>query len=207
MTAGCCCGSISQCLIGTLRDCNPIKWSNLNTYVTPYVNGHNLNDLNEVATNSIHVFGRLQCFIINIRGSSIHPRTIRWNGRYVTDSLGNAWVLCYRVEIVRLECQTKVQEKSTFIRMQDVTQIAKLMGPTWGPPGSCRPQMGPMLVPWTLLSGYPQTSCLLWRLWHMLITGSSGQVCTCISQKFCWDWGKGGMPFRVYGIAHFHNWT
>ena len=34
------------------------------------------------------------------------------------------------------------------------TQIAKLMGPIWGPPGSCRPQMGPMLAPWTLLSGY-----------------------------------------------------
>ena len=33
------------------------------------------------------------------------------------------------------------------------TQIAKFMGPTWGPRGSCRPQMGPMLVPWTLLSG------------------------------------------------------
>ena len=33
-----------------------------------------------------------------------------------------------------------------------VTQIAKFMGPTWGPPGSCRPQMGPMLAPWTLLS-------------------------------------------------------
>ena len=32
------------------------------------------------------------------------------------------------------------------------TQIAKLMGPTWGPPGSWRPQMGPMLDPWTLLS-------------------------------------------------------
>ena len=26
------------------------------------------------------------------------------------------------------------------------------MGPTWGPPGSCRPQMGPILAPWTLLS-------------------------------------------------------
>ena len=29
------------------------------------------------------------------------------------------------------------------------------MGPTWGPPGSCRPQMGPMLAPWTLLLGVP----------------------------------------------------
>ena len=33
------------------------------------------------------------------------------------------------------------------------SQIAKFMGPTWGPPGSCRPQMRPMLAPWTLLSG------------------------------------------------------
>ena len=34
------------------------------------------------------------------------------------------------------------------------TQIGKFMGPTWGPPESCRPQMGPMLAPWTLLSRY-----------------------------------------------------
>ena len=37
--------------------------------------------------------------------------------------------------------------------MAAMTQIARFMGPTWGPPGSCRPQMGPMLAPWTLLSG------------------------------------------------------
>ena len=34
-----------------------------------------------------------------------------------------------------------------------ITHIAKFMGPTWGPPGSCWPQSGPMLAPWTLLSG------------------------------------------------------
>ena len=34
------------------------------------------------------------------------------------------------------------------------SQIAKFMGPTWVPPGSCQPQMGPMLAPWTLLSGF-----------------------------------------------------
>ena len=31
-------------------------------------------------------------------------------------------------------------------------QIARFMGPTWGQPGSCRPQMAPMLAPWTMLS-------------------------------------------------------
>ena len=40
------------------------------------------------------------------------------------------------------------------------TQITKFMGPAWGPPGSCRPQMGPMLAPWTLLTGYwPLSVC------------------------------------------------
>ena len=34
------------------------------------------------------------------------------------------------------------------------TQIAKFTGPKWGPPGSCRPRMGPMLAPWTLQFGY-----------------------------------------------------
>ena len=46
------------------------------------------------------------------------------------------------------------------------------MGPTWGPPGSCRPQMGPILAPWTLLSGkfsdqwkygYCQTYLKTWK--------------------------------------------
>ena len=33
-------------------------------------------------------------------------------------------------------------------------KLARSMRPTWGPPGSCRPQVGPMLAPWTLPSGY-----------------------------------------------------
>ena len=36
---------------------------------------------------------------------------------------------------------------------RNASQIARFMGPTWGPPRSCRPQMGPVLAPWTLLSG------------------------------------------------------
>ena len=44
----------------------------------------------------------------------------------------------------------------------DHTLIARFMGPTWGPSGADRTQVGPMLAPWTLLSGYlfktPHTS-------------------------------------------------
>ena len=32
------------------------------------------------------------------------------------------------------------------------SQIARLTWQTWGPPGSCRPQVGPMFAPWILLS-------------------------------------------------------
>ena len=41
------------------------------------------------------------------------------------------------------------------------SQIARFMGPTRGPPGSCRPQRGPMLAPWTWLSGFAETSMCL----------------------------------------------
>ena len=34
------------------------------------------------------------------------------------------------------------------------TLIARFMGPTWGPSGAERTQVGPMLAPWILLSGY-----------------------------------------------------
>ena len=40
------------------------------------------------------------------------------------------------------------------------TLIAKLMRQTWGPSGSCRSQMGPMLALWTLLSGYASLACM-----------------------------------------------
>ena len=36
---------------------------------------------------------------------------------------------------------------------REVTRIARFMGPTWSPPGAKRTQVGPMLAPWTLLSG------------------------------------------------------
>ena len=46
--------------------------------------------------------------------------------------------------------------------------IASFMGPTWGPSGADRTQVGPMLAPWTLLSG----RCM-YKLWRdMIITNT-----------------------------------
>ena len=60
------------------------------------------------------------------------------------------------------------------INASDRPQIAKFMGPTWGPPGSCRPQMGPILGPWILLSGTSSAldqTCLLKMIyvWHTVL--------------------------------------
>ena len=50
-----------------------------------------------------------------------------------------------------------------------MSQIAKFMGPTWDPPGSCRPQMGPMLAQWTLLSG------VVWKNTHNTCNNPRGE--------------------------------
>ena len=55
------------------------------------------------------------------------------------------------------------------------THLAKFMGPTWGPPGSCRPQMGPMLALWTLLSGYV---IIYTEIYGMQIDASTTMQCT-----------------------------
>ena len=47
-------------------------------------------------------------------------------------------------------CFNKFQHSVSYITVAITdridSQIAKFMGPTWGPPGSCRSQMGPILT-------------------------------------------------------------
>ena len=43
-------------------------------------------------------------------------------------------------------------------------QITRFMGSTWGPSGADRTQVGPMLAPWTLLSGKCEHHTLLFRI-------------------------------------------
>ena len=58
---------------------------------------------------------------------------------------------CYSIDV---SYQAGGGSRANWIKMtQKQSQIAKFMGPTWGPTGSSRPQMGPMLTPWTLLLG------------------------------------------------------
>ena len=57
-----------------------------------------------------------------------------------------------------------------------ITQIAKVMGPTWVPPGSCRPQLGPMLASWTLISGKLMFCVSVSHTWWYAVVLSNGIV-------------------------------
>ena len=57
-------------------------------------------------------------------------------------------------------------------------QITKFMGPTWGPPGSCQPQMGPALAPRTLLSGTLNNLCMnMTKYYESHFYGLCNEVC------------------------------
>ena len=74
-------------------------------------------------------------------------------------------------------CEGYSTKKTNFMYFSGifaVSQIIKLMGPTWDPPGSCRPQMGPMLAPWTMLSGYICSKVSLWLVTPTSIALSVG---------------------------------
>ena len=52
--------------------------------------------------------------------------------------------------------------------------IARFIGPTWGPSGADRTQVGPMLAPWTLLSGLyiihfmiSKSEFIIWSMFHL----------------------------------------
>ena len=60
------------------------------------------------------------------------------------------------------ECTWKFEIRKLIAKRQShiattlqASLIARFMGPKWGPYGADRTQVGPMLAPWTLLSGMP----------------------------------------------------
>ena len=54
-----------------------------------------------------------------------------------------------------LDYQVSIMDDDALVlhHWVSITLIARFMGPTWGPSGADRTQVGPMLAPWSLLSG------------------------------------------------------
>ena len=74
----------------------------------------------------------------------------------------------YSLGLVRFKLRCKMSKYGNHKCIQDMrrcTLIAGSMGPTWGPSGTDRTQVGPMLAPWTLLSRYERSRYLL-ELWY-----------------------------------------
>ena len=79
---------------------------------------------------------------------------------------------CTSATEITLKDTSKTDQYQTTMKPQTCSQfmlssqIAILMWPTWGPPRFCWPQVGPMLAPWTLLSGmctiYPGSCSNTW---------------------------------------------
>ena len=87
-------------------------------------------------------------------------------------SCGNSWQIWMWLKVSNLYfCKIKISHNPRNV-LKGQSQISRFMGPTWGPPGSCWPQMGPMLAPWTLLSGV-LSSDNFWVL-HATATNLSG---------------------------------
>ena len=70
--------------------------------------------------------------------------------------LGCQWIVMAKVEAQVVPVQYIFSWHLEILYQQDPDR--KFMGPTWGPSGADRTQVGPMLAPWTLLSG----DCIAW---------------------------------------------
>ena len=96
--------------------------------------------------------------------------------------------------------QSSTSEDTEHVSTSKCTQIAKFMGPTWGPPGPCRSKMGPR---WShepcyqgvrLLSVDAGWSCSLWcHRWRRGLQGMRG-VC-----------GSGGLSGQLQGRYLLQN--
>ena len=79
----------------------------------------------------------------------VDPHAFSWNHNHAynhvlwknTDATPSRWLLTIWLATL------------PAVRMPSL--ITMFMGPTWGPTGADRTQVGPMLAPWTLLSGVP----------------------------------------------------
>ena len=72
-----------------------------------------------------------------------------WDILYKTAS-----VSVYQAYIQNNRISSLCHDMETCLAFLTLSQVARFMGPTWGPPGADTTQVGPMWATWTLLSGF-----------------------------------------------------
>ena len=80
----------------------------------------------------------------------IHCRKIK---TFITGYFLGRKIVCFGI---MNNIMTAYLPQFLFFRQHHIKGLIRLPREqsSWGPPGSCQPQMGPMLAPWTLLSGW-----------------------------------------------------
>ena len=126
-----------------------------NTAVNMMVMWHALWWLGSLTRSCIHMFGH------SLGKSAGKWRRVLPVVKNVTKTFtkNHEWWLITLYYVLEPKIDISIQILYFYVDSNYIlTLIAKFMGPTSGPPGSCRPQMGPMLAPWTLLLGYACTN-------------------------------------------------
>ena len=82
-------------------------------------------------------------------------------------------------------------------------QIARFMGPTWGPSGADRTQVGPMLAPWTLLSGSIRFMCYI----HLYLPGNTTNVWNVEIAMWYIASQMIGPVMKIFYLVQRLNWT
>ena len=77
-----------------------------------------------------------------------------------SNTIGNALHLLQSCDITGSIDKYRIYECG---QLSAYSLIARFMGPTWGPSGTDRTQVGPMLAPWTLLSGLAAANGTKWQ--------------------------------------------
>ena len=97
--------------------------------------------------------------LINVINVFRFPSSYVPSSGYFTDWRAIVYPHCFesvvncRHNAILTERQQTQQSGTTHILMGMYSLIARFMGPRWGPVGTDRTQLGPMLAPWTLISG------------------------------------------------------
>ena len=84
------------------------------------------------------------------------------------------WTQFLWCDIICLIAMATISHFNSGLSM--INHVAKFTGPTWGPPGSSRPQMGPMLAPRTLLWGKLFTHIIILFYIHSLAIIPQGSI-------------------------------
>ena len=102
-----------------------------------------------------YVHNILTCIVL-VKDYNVHvfsDHNVNWYDHFTCDSIRSQWVDNHDVW-----CNMESLGHNDWTLCGIVTPlIAKFMGPTWDPSGADMTQVGPMLAPWTLLSG---------SIWH-----------------------------------------